>query len=62
MGTYGNLLEHMGTSCMGTYENLWELCAWELMVIYGSFVHGNLWEPMGTQCVGTYGNLLGQKS
>ena len=32
---------------MGTYGNLWELSAWELMGTYG-----NLWELMGT-----YGNL-----
>ena len=39
-------------ACVGTYGNLWELHAWELMGTYGNFVRGNLWELMGT-----YGNL-----
>ena len=51
------------SACVGTYGNLWELCAWELMVTYGNFVHGNLWELMGTSCVGSscvgiYGNSV----
>ena len=48
-------------ACVGTYGNLWELHAWELMGTHGNFVHGNLWEfrvwdlraweLTGTQCV-----------
>ena len=34
---------------VGTYGNLWELCAWELMGTscvgtHGNFVRGSLWE------------------